>query len=233
MPRGAAICAEVAGPPSPEKPNVARAGDGRDDAVRSHPPDAVVAGIREHHAAVRKQRDAVDEVELGGGRGTAVTGETGQRPSRRTVVMRPSLPTRATEGKNGSAKTKPPPGVTAIPRGWSIAALVAGPTVTVLPIDAVAGDSGDRRRRRCGLRGRRQARNEREHEGGRGDQPSSHRLRALNTRWEANRPMRRVSSVEKPASATAARNSCSLRGGRSSGAGRPTGTTRLAALTAG
>ncbi len=149
-----------------------------------------------------------------------------------TVAMRPSLPTLRTAGRNGAANTKPPSGVTAMPRGWSIAALVAGPPSpsarrrryrqpwrsSPVPVWSAPSRTGPARGRT-----RRPARTSKR----------SHRLRALSTRCDANRPMRRVSSTDRPAPATAARNSCSLRGGRSSGAGRPKGAIRLTALTAG
>ncbi len=201
MPRGAAICAAVAGPPSPEKPNVPVPATVVIVPVRRHPPDAVVARVREHHAAVRKQRHAVDEVELGRSRGTAVAGEARRTPCPATVVMRPSRPTRRTEGKERRGEDE-----ASVRRDGDPARMV----------DRRARGRALRhrraRRRRCRRRWRsspapgRSARSPTGPERARTTTAAAVISQPLiacapsSTRWEANRPMRRVSSVDEAGS---------------------------------
>jgi hypothetical protein len=116
MPRGAAICAAEASPPSPEKPNV------------PVPATVVIIPFGETRR-IRWLLVSASTMLPSGSSATPCTRfscalvagppspENPEEAVPATVVIRPSAVTRRTDGRNGSAKTKLPSGRTAMPLG--------------------------------------------------------------------------------------------------------------------
>ena len=124
--------AEVAGPPSPEKPIGSVACDGRDDAVGRHLPDSLVVGVRDekipgtiHGDAGGVDRDLVDlsAAEVAG----PPSPEKPWVPLPATVVMIPLGDTFRIRLLMVSAMKRFPEASTATPLGKLNDAEVAGP----------------------------------------------------------------------------------------------------------